>query len=230
LLFTKTLIYFVFQSTFIMNKQPINQLDEIKNLMERSSRFISLSGLSGVFAGITALIGSAAAFFILDYDLRYFKPDAFFGSHEKYLTYWEIGSLLVLAAAIFVVAVFCAFIFTARKAKKQGMKMWNHTSKLLLINLAIPLVTGGLFSLLLIYYRLIFLVAPITLIFYGLSLINAGKYTLSEIRWLGVSEVILGLIATVIPGYGLFVWAIGFGILHIIYGIIMYFKYDHQKI
>lgn len=226
----KIIPYFAFQSTFKMNKKPINQLDEIKSLMERSSRFISLSGLSGVFAGIIALIGAAIAFFILDYDLRYFKPDAFFDSYEKYLTYWEIGSLLVLAAIVFVLAVFSAFIFTARKAKKQGLKIWNHTSKLLFINLAIPLVAGGIFSLLLLYYRLIFLVAPVTLIFYGLSLVNAGKYTLSEIRWLGISEVILGLIATIIPGYGLFVWGIGFGILHIIYGIVMYYKYDHKKI
>lgn len=212
-----------------MTEQPINQLNEIKNLMERSSRFISLSGLSGVFAGITALIGAAIAFFMLEYDLRYFEPDAFFGTHAKYLTYREMFFLLVLAAAILMVAVFFALIFTARKAKKQGLKVWNHTSKLLLINLAIPLIAGGAFCLILLYYRLIFLVASATLIFYGLALINAGKYTLSEIRWLGVSEVILGLIAAVVPGYGLFVWALGFGVFHIIYGLVMYYKYDHKS-
>lgn len=212
-----------------MTEQPVNQLNEIKNLMERSSRFISLSGLSGIFAGITALIGAAIAFFMLEYDLRYFEPDAFFGTYAKYLTYREMFFLLVLAVIVLVMAVFFALIFTARKAKKQGLKVWNHTSKLLLINLAIPLIAGGAFCLILLYYRLVFLAASATLIFYGLALINAGKYTLSEIKWLGVSEVVLGLIAAVVPGYGLFVWALGFGVFHIIYGMVMYYKYDHKS-
>lgn len=211
-----------------MNEQPVNQLAEIKSLMERSSRFISLSGLSGVFAGLTALIGSLIVFFYLDYDLRYFDPKSFFGNPSILLKISDIYFLITLAALIFSIAVFFGFIFTYRKAKKQGLKIWNNSSKQLLINLLIPLLTGGIFCFLLLYHRFIFLIAPATLLFYGLALINAGKYTLSEIRWLGISEVILGLIATAIPGYGLIAWAIGFGVLHIIYGIVMYYRHDRQ--
>ncbi len=213
-----------------MNTQPVNELTEIRNLMERSSRFISLSGLSGVFAGIIALFGSAFAFFYLNYDLRYFNPNSYFNNPDIYLSFKELIILVLMALTILILAVTVALIFTARKAKKQGVKMWSRTSRLLLVNLLIPLVPGGIFCLLLLYYGLIFLIAPSTLIFYGLALVNAGKYTLSEIRWLGISELLLGLLATIIPGYGLLFWAIGFGVLHIIYGIVMYFKYEHQKI
>ena len=204
-----------------------DQLTEIRNLMERSSRFLSLSGLSGVSAGIVALLGATVAFFYMDYDLRYFDPETFFANRP------DKGSMVVSLMPIFIdglamifLALGLAVFFTARKAKQQGLLLWSNVSRLLLINLFIPLIAGGLFCMVLTYYGIIFLVAPATLIFYGLALINAGKYTLSEIRWLGISEVILGLIASVFAGYGLIVWAIGFGILHIVYGLVMYYRYE----
>jgi hypothetical protein len=64
------------------------------------------------------------------------------------------------------------------------------------------------------------------LIFYGLALINASKYTYNDIRYLGISELLIGLCSTLFLGYGLFFWAAGFGLAHIVYGALMYFKYD----
>jgi hypothetical protein len=43
---------------------------------------------------------------------------------------------------------------------------------------------------------------------------------------LGICEIGLGLIASIYMGYGLLFWAVGFGVLHIIYGIVMYMKYE----
>lgn len=209
-----------------MNNNPKNQIAEIKEMMERSSRFISLSGLSGISVGIIALIGTIFAFFYLNYDLRYFQPELFFINNTFFIPPETLSVLIIDAFLILALALFAAIFFTARKAKKKRLKVWNRVTKLLLINLFIPLVAGGIFCLLLLYYRLIFLVAPTTLIFYGLALINAGKYTFTEIRWLGISEIALGLTATFYAGYGLIAWGIGFGLLHIIYGIAMYIKYD----
>jgi hypothetical protein len=59
-------------------------------------------------------------------------------------------------------------------------------------------------------------------------LINASKYTFNDIRYLGFCEIILGLGAAVYVGYGLYFWALGFGILHIIYGAMMYYKYERK--
>ena len=75
-------------------------------------------------------------------------------------------------------------------------------------------------------YKIFGLVAPTTLLFYGLALYNAGKYTLDEIRYLGVSEIILGLLGCIFIGYGLMFWALGFGVLHIVYGFMMWWKYE----
>ena len=68
------------------------------------------------------------------------------------------------------------------------------------------------------------------LIFYGLALINSSKYTFFEIRYLGIAEIVLGLIASVFVSSGLILWAAGFGLLHIIYGIIMYYKYERKPL
>ena len=207
----------------------LKQINDIKNLMERSSRFLSLSGLSGVAAGLSALIGAAVAFFYLNYDIRYFNIEQYFADK---LYSGDTNSLIFLLLDGFLVlfvALSSAAFFTIRKTKKSGEKLWNSASKRLLIQLFIPLITGGIFCLLLIFHGIIFIVAPATLIFYGLALLNAGKYTLNEIQWLGIMEIILGLFSTLFIGYGLVFWSIGFGVLHIIYGITMYIRYDRNS-
>lgn len=215
------LIYFVLQSTFKMNQDKYRQdLAEIKEMMNRSSRFISLSGLSGVSAGIFALLGAYAAYTTVYENQNYFAYRHATFSEEK------IIQLLLIASITLVGALVTGVFFTTRESKKRKQKIWDAQSKRLLINLAIPLLSGGLFSLILLREGLVGLVAPVTLIFYGLALVNASKYTLGELRSLGLFEIVLGLIASVFIGYGLVFWAIGFGLLHIVYGFVMHFKYQ----
>jgi MFS family permease len=211
-----------------MKNNPVHQIAEIKDMMEKSSRFISLSGLSGISVGIIAIIGSMIAFFLLDYDLRYFQSETYFMNHGNLISMRTVYSLFIVAVIILSTALSSAVFFTVRKARRSNLKVWNHITKVLLANLMVPLVTGGVFCIILGYYGLIFLIAPATLIFYGLALINASKYTFNEVRWLGILEILLGLLAAIFSGYGLFAWATGFGVLHIIYGSVMYFKYDKK--
>jgi hypothetical protein len=203
----------------------LQTLSEIKNLMERSSRFISLSGLSGVAAGIFALIGAWAAHHYagIPFDNQFV--------YNTMMSPRELDLFLLLDALIvLVLATGFGIFFTARKAKLSGLKVWDRTTERLLINLLLPLVAGGIFCLILMLkYHEIGLIAPVTLIFYGLGLINASKYTLNDIRNLGILEIILGLIGTYHIHYGLLIWAIGFGVLHIIYGLAMYFKYERKN-
>jgi hypothetical protein len=207
-------------------QEHLETISEIRSLMERSSRFISLSGLSGVFAGIFALIGAAAAYIYFNLSLttpRYYDyaiTDQGESNTNFYLFFF-INAICVLTASIAV-----GSFLTIRKAKQANQSIWDNTAKRLLINLLIPLIAGGAFCLILVYHGFIGMVAPATLLFYGLALINASKYTLSDIRYLGICEIILGLIAAVYIGYGLLFWAAGFGILHIVYGVIMYIKYE----
>jgi hypothetical protein len=205
------------------NQQPIETLQDIKRIMERSSRFISLSGLSGVAAGICALVGSwFARQWLVDYYTTYNGRGNFSGPEFHQLKI----KLLVLAFAVLSAAWVTAFYFTWRKAKQNNMPVWDHTSRRLAVNMLLPLVSGGLFILAMLQYDEWRFVAPASLIFYGIALVNASKYTLSDVRYLGVLQIILGLINTQFIGYGLYFWAAGFGLLHIVYGLIMWWKYE----
>lgn len=201
-------------------KEHLQAITDIRSMMERSSRCISLSGLSGVFAGVFALIGAWFAFMKLAdiNDCLRYGNDIF-----DTIVYLFVDAGLVLFASLTV-----GTLLTIRNSKRKGLKIWDSSARRLLINLAIPLITGGLFCLVMLFHGVIGLVAPATLIFYGLALINASKYTFNDIRYLGFCEIILGLAASFYVGYGLFFWAFGFGVLHIVYGAVMYFKYEKK--
>jgi hypothetical protein len=193
----------------------------IRNMMERSAKFISLSGLSGVLAGIYALAGATAAYFIGHYPISPFHLRIYSVSEPDIL--WK---LLVIAILVLIASLSTGILLSIRKAKRSNVKFWSATSRQLLVNLAIPLVSGGLFILIVLYTNHYGIAAPACLLFYGLALIQASSNTYDEVRYLGFTEIILGLISALLPGYGLVFWALGFGVMHIIYGTVMHFRYD----
>ncbi|NLP58803.1 hypothetical protein [Lutibacter sp. B1] len=204
-----------------MNKEDyLKEIAEIKTIMNRSSRFISLSGLSGILAGIYAIIGAITAQLILT---NYKNSSSSYSLLPiSYLEY----TLIVIALLVLLLSILSAYILSAKKAKKSGEKLWDATSKRLILNFSIPLFTGGAFCIVLYQNNLIGLIAPCTLIFYGLACLNASKYTLGDIRYLGLATIIIGLVSTQFIGYGLYFWAFGFGVMHIVYGAVLYNKYD----
>lgn len=204
--------------------QHVEALQDIRRMMKRSSRFISLSGLSGIAAGVWALIGAYLAYnWITDYYHQY-DVNGYAGQAFQELKL----KLFVLAAIVLGISLLSAYFFTWRRAGRNNLPLWDHTSKMLAVNLMLPLVAGGLFILAMLQYNEWRFVAPACLIFYGLALVNGSKYTLSDIRYLGIMEIILGLINTQFIGYGLYFWAVGFGVLHIIYGFSMWWKYERN--
>ncbi|MGB6083890.1 hypothetical protein [Moheibacter sp.] len=222
-----------------MNTNPHQELKEIRSLMERSSRFMSLSGWTGIMAGIYSLLGAAAAYYVIfkmNFAKEIIPPEVdTYGSgravhynytHSLLELFSEKNILLFLIAGIVILfSATTAFYQSSLKAKKQGVKLWNSTTKRLFVQVAIPLVTGGLFCIALLYYGNAGLIAPAMLIFYGMALLNGSKYTLKEFHSLALCEIALGLISLFFIGYGLFFWTIGFGILHIFYGILMQKRY-----
>lgn len=209
-------------------QQSLETLQDIKRMMERSSRFISLSGLSGISAGICALAGAAISY-------PYIKE------HKDGVTTCKIASgisgdfsnilrmpLFWIAGATFAAAFISAFIFTYLKSRKEGIPIWGNTAKRLMFNVSVPLLAGGIFLFRLIDYGNFSMLAPGCLIFYGLALINASKFTLDEIKYLGYCQIILGLISLWFVGYGLYLWGFGFGVLHIVYGAYMWWKYEKK--
>ena len=203
-----------------MTKKHQEDLSHIRSMMERSSMFISLSGLSGVFAGISAIVGAGFALNILDNNgINYFDDN------QIVLDQNIIFQLLGIAVLVLISAISFGIFFTVRKSMKNNLPIWTTATKNMLLNLAIPLLVGGVFCLALYQQRYFGLIAPATLLFYGLALINAEKYTLTDIKYLGYCELILGCISLFYIGMGLVFWVIGFGLLHIVYGLIMYKKH-----
>ena len=209
------------------NSQNIEDLKHIRKMMEHSTKFLSLSGFSGIAAGIIALIGAAVAYFFV-FDQGAVKYDEHLRALGKVSTMQIRLQMVALAATVLVCAVGAAWFFSSRKAKRTGARLWTPTARRTLYHFMIPLVTGGIFCIALMMTHNIHLIGSATLIFYGLALINSSKFTVDEVHYLGLSEIVLGIFAGFFLNYGLLFWALGFGVMHIVYGIRMYYKYDRK--
>jgi len=191
-----------------------DDLKTIRKIMEESSRFLSLSGLSGIFAGSYAIAGALVAWlFIL--------PD-----HPAMDNSVLRFQLIIVALSVLILSIATSLYLSGRKAKKAGKSIWSPVSRRLLLNLLIPLVSGGCFTIILLFRNDIQLIVPGLLIFYGLALVNAGKFTYGEVFYLGILEILTGLFAALFSDQGIWFWVFGFGILHIVYGFIVYRKYE----
>ena len=215
--------------------QTLDTLKDIRQMMDRSSRFISLSGWSGVAAGSCALVGAWLAHaeiakgianhsslrkhMTIAYDTAGIDPIQYIGSTQ----------LLSIAALTFFAAIVSAFFFTWLRTRKTGVPLWGATSRRLTFAIALPLFVGGIYMLKLMESGAFGLIAPGCLLFYGLALVNASRHTFGEIKWLGYGQIATGIINLFFTGYGLYFWAFGFGILHIVYGLVMWWKHERES-
>ena len=198
----------------------LETLKDIKKIMERSSRFISLSGWSGIAAGLCGLIGAIAAWYRIK-----FYYDQEFASGAACPACLKTD-LIIIASLVFITALVTAIFFTFLKSKKEGVPIWGHSARRLLWNTLLPMIAGAFMLWRMMELKQYDLIAPASLIFYGLALVNGSKYTMGEVRYLGYSEILIGIINLWFIHAGLLCWAIGFGIFHIIYGVAMWWKYD----
>ncbi|MDO8966882.1 hypothetical protein [Algoriphagus sp.] len=202
-------------------RKPEQELAEIKSMMERSTRFLSLSGLAGVLAGIYAFVGAGIAYYWI-----YF-PDTTYGLEFIPMNGENLQvNLMAVALVVLILAIGSAYLLSQQKSQRKAHQFWSPASKRFLLALFIPVLAGGLFSFALIHENAYQLIAATTLIFYGLGLINASHFTLGEIKNLGIGQLFLGILAAFFPEFGLVCWALGFGVLHVVYGSMMYYRYD----
>ncbi len=201
-------------------KDYIQDIAEIRSMMERSSKFLSLSGWAGIMAGIYGLAGAYIAYNVYDFN----PGESGYSGTGSFSS--GMPEIIILAITVLALALITAVYISFREANKRGEKLWNSTSKRLSVSMAVPFLTGGILILILISKGLMVLAAPFSLIFYGLALYNAGRYTYQEVRTLGCVQIFLGLTATYFVSYGLLIWALGFGVAHIIYGIYMHYRYE----
>jgi hypothetical protein len=205
------------------NRQHLDTINDIRQMMQKSSRFISLSGLSGISAGLCALVGAWIAYGKIGGQQQLATGSSYDGRDGLAF------DLVAIAIVTFLAALGLAFLFTYIRSRKVGIPIWGFTARRVMFAVAVPMIAGGLLILRMLEMEYFGLVAPCCLIFYGLGLINAGKFTLDEIRYLGYCQLALGIANLWLPGWGLYFWAAGFGVLHILYGIIMWNKYERTK-
>ena len=214
-------------------KQHLEAIQDIKQMMERSSRFISLSGWSGIAAGVCALVGAYFAYDVIGkppywHGKLYKAPRTINYNTSVSLQEYMGSKLFTIAILTFVAALISAFVFTYIRSRKKGIPIWTTSSRRLIISVSIPMLAGAIYLMKLIDIGTYGMIAPGCLIFYGLALLNGSKYTIGEIRYLGYGQLILGFISCWFIGYGLYFWAMGFGVLHIFYGAIMWWKYERK--
>jgi heme/copper-type cytochrome/quinol oxidase subunit 3 len=195
-------------------QQNLEALQDIRKMMDRSSRFISLSGWSGIVAGAFALAGAGFA-----------SQELSESTDDPALLQ---ASLINIAALVFAGAFISAIVLTYFKSRKQGVAFWGPSAKRLVWNTLLPMIAGGLLIWRMIQQEQFELVPATSLIIYGLALINGSKFTLGEVRYLGYAELLVGIICLWNTPMNLFFWAFGFGILHIFYGIAMWYKYERR--
>ena len=202
------------------HEEQLAAIQEMRNMMDQATRFKLISGLSGMIAGILSLL-SLYVIYIMS-GISPFEVEAL----ERV---WR-GSNPILISCIFI-SLFVACMglglyMSRRNARQAGKNAWDGSAKRLVFSLLIPVLTGGVFSMLLIQLGLVSLFAPVTLLFYGMGLLSASKFTLDAVRTVGLIFIGLGLLATGILSYGLLIWTLGFGLVHIVYGFIIYVKYE----
>jgi hypothetical protein len=202
-------------------KKLEEELAEIKSMMERSTRFLSLSGLSGVLAGVYALLAAGMAWYWI-----YF-PSSYWGEGSPILSFREgLNRLLLLGLATLIAAVSTAYLLSKKKGRDSVQIFWTPASKRFLQALFLPVALGGLFCFGLLHERAFSLIPAAMLLFYGIGLVQSAQFTLGEIKNLGFSQLVLGLIAAFFPDFGLLCWALGFGVFHLIYGTLMYVRHE----
>lgn len=209
------LFYFVLQSTFYMNKdKALESVFEIKELMEKSSKFISISGIAAILAGIYALVGAYVATQIITQGMCLSAT---------------LESMAIIALSVLAAAAVTAGILSYCKSKKTGQKFFSRLTYRALWNFSLPMLAGGVVCVSILMRGYYDIMASVMLLFYGLALVNTSKFTYSSVAWLGYAFICLGAVDSFWAGHSLLFWAIGFGGFHILYGILFYLHYERKK-
>ena len=201
------------------NKEALNTLKNIREMMEKSSRFLMLSGTSAILIGIYACIAATLAATMI------------YGDHGILATDFRLLPALVgLAILLIVLSLATAAMMSARKAKRMNQRLvFDRTARRFLWNFFLPLVAGGILCLSCLLQGQFGQLSAFMLILYGIALINSSAYTYSTSRYLGYAELLLGLADCFVSAHPLLFWTIGFGLFHILYGIFFQLKYGKQK-
>jgi hypothetical protein len=189
------------------------ELKVIRELMERPVCYSTMSGASGVLAGVAALGGVMADWVTSDH-------------HSTWLAFCIWG-------CVFMIALVSDIALTRIREKKQGMPFWTSVKRRMLLTILPPFVAGvGLTAAIVVPWQdtlggqHINLIPALWMAFYGLALWQAGEFSIPEIRVMGAGFILASLpTAMFLQDWPYCALAITFGGFHLAYGVVVWLRH-----
>ncbi len=184
-------------------REAEENLRVIRQLMERSTKYSTFSGFSGILAGAASITGC-----LVTRSLSQTDPAAF---RVAFLVTWSLVILFAIGAD---------YLLTKRRAARVGKRVLSRLGKQMFLASAPGLGTGALLTLYFLRHNLLGDIYPVWMLCYGIAVCAVGLFSQREVSYLGAAFLLAGA-ATLLfcPTFGLPMMAVTFGAFHILYGI-----------
>lgn len=184
-------------------REAEENLRVIRALMERSTKYSTFSGVSGVVAGLASIVGCIVTRSLGPDPARF--PAAF----------------LVIWTAVIIVAVGADFVLMKRRAARVGKHVISRLGKQMVMASAPGLGAGAVLTLYMLQHNMLGDIYPFWMLAYGIAVAATGLFSQREVSILGAAFLITGAATLFAPGIGLEMMAATFGGFHIVYGLAM---------
>jgi hypothetical protein len=178
-----------------VDTRAADDLQFIRQTMERSASFTAVPGWGQVIVGVTAIIAALAARHALN---------------DRWVEIW-LGEA-ALAVGITLVAM-------NLKATRRRLPLTSGPGRKFAFNFLPPVAAGALLSIALLRAGEYALLPPTWLLLYGVAVVTGGAVSVRIVPVMGASFMALGAGALLFPSAANWWMAAGFGGLHIVYGI-----------
>lgn len=213
-----------------MEEKEVRQtLNDIREMMSKSSRFQSVSGWSIIIVGLYAAVASAMAAAVIG--VGDWLPG--FENLHRYAnlnTPSRIRTAALIAIGLLALSLLTVFVFAIVKSKRHHLRFaLDKRMMQMLLDFFVPLAAGGLLSMALVMQGHYGLTSSIMLLFYGLALINCSHYTYPVLRYLGYAELLIGVVDCFTMSHALLFWFLGFSVMHILFGIVYVLMFERDR-
>lgn len=191
-------------------REAEENLRVIRELMERSTRYTTFSGYSGVLAGTASITGCIITWLLQQ------GPSGLYPARVPFLLTWSLVVLFAIGAD---------YLLTKRHAARVGKHILSRLGQQMAFASLPGLGTGALLTLLLVRHHLLNEVYPLWMLCYGIAICAVGLFSQREVKYLGALFLCAGALTLVLiqgqPGWGLPMMALSFGGFHIVWGVLM---------
>ena len=186
-----------------LHDRAMDNLQYIRETMERATAFTGISGWGQVAIGVSALAAS------------------FIAAQQKSFTNW-----LAIWCGEALVALLITGWSMDRKARAAKMPLLSGPGRKVAFSLSPPLFAGGLVTVVLYRAGLTNAIPGLWLLLYGTGVVTGGMFSVSAVPIMGLCFMALGAAAFLAPsGFANWYMAAGFGGLHIVFGVIIARRY-----